>query len=85
MKSEGHSRFADILRHSEGSLSSLLSLFEDTLVFIFDSSGRFVFGHYDKPTSLHADPSAFIGKRVGDVLPDRINHAFIMAFEENRK
>jgi PAS domain S-box-containing protein/putative nucleotidyltransferase with HDIG domain len=85
MKSEGHSRFADILRHSEGSLSSLLSLFEDTLVFIFDSSGRFVFGHSDKPTSLHADPSAFIGKRVGDVLPDRINHAFIKAFEENRK
>lgn len=82
---KGHSQFADLLINSEDNLVSLLSLFKDTLVFIFDSDGRFTFGHTDSRSRLHTDPDHFIGKTVPEVMPGHVSEPFRKAFEENRQ
>ncbi len=79
----GHSQFADLLKNSEGNLSSLLSLFSDSLIFIFDSEGRFTFGHGGSDFRLHLSPDNFIGKGVPDILPSDVSDAFEKVFEEN--
>ena len=70
--------------NSEDNLFSLLSLFKDTLVFIFDSQGRFSFGHTDSRSRLHTDPDHFLGKTVPEVMPEHVAEPFRKAFEENR-
>ncbi len=85
MRNDVQSKFADLLRSSDEDLSSLLSLFRDCLIFIFDSRGRFTFGHSDSSSRLHASPSNFLGKMVPEVLPERISRQFENAFEMNRK
>ena len=78
-----HSQFADFLKNSDGNLSSLLSLFENTLIFIFDTSGRFTFGQGNSGITFHIDSSRFIGKLVGDILPLSISVPFEKAFDSN--
>lgn len=85
MFNEGHSQFADLLMNSEDNLFSLLSLFKDTLIFIFDSQGRFTFGHTDSRSRLHTDPDHFIGKTVAEVMPEHVIEPFQKAFEKNRE
>ncbi len=85
MHNEVHSKFADLLKNSDDSLFSLLSLFKDTLIFILDSSGRFTFGHSDSNSRLHTAPGNFLGKTVPEVLPEHISIQFEKAFEMNRE
>lgn len=84
MLNEGHSRFADLLKNSDGNLYSLLSLFKETLIFLFDSEGRFTFGHTDSESRLHAPPGVFMGKLVREVLPLHVSDQFSSAFDKNR-
>jgi PAS domain S-box-containing protein len=85
LANQDHSQFADLLKNSEDNLFSLLSLFKETLVFIFDSRGRFTFGHSDSKSRLHTDPDHFLGKTVKEVMPDHVIEPFQQAFEINRK
>ncbi len=80
---EGHLKFADLLRNSDGNLSSLLSLFKNTLIFIFDADGRFTFGHSDSETGLLLNPDEFIGRSVADILPAEVAAPFEEAFNKN--
>ncbi len=80
---EEHSKFADLLRDSEGNLSSLLSLFKNTLIFIFDAQGHFTFGQGDSDISLHIDSDHFIGRSVSDILPPNVSIPFDNAFRKN--
>ena len=80
---EGHSKFADLLRDSDGSLSSLLSLFKNTLIFIFDAQGHFTFGQGDTGISLHVEADHFIGRSVSDILPPTVSVPFDTAFSKN--
>lgn len=81
---ESHSQFADLLKNSEGSLSSLLSMFKETLVFIFDAQGRFTFGHTDSKSRLHANPNTFIGKTAEEIMPDNVAKPLRAALEKTR-
>lgn len=85
MHNEGHSRFADLLMDSEDNLFSLLSLFKETLVFIFDAQGRFTFGHTDSRSRLHSDPEHFLGKTVAEVMPGHVVKPFMEAMKRNMK
>ncbi len=80
---KSHSQFADLLRNSEGNLSSLLSLFENTIIFLFDNEGRFTFGNTDTKARLLVGPDQFIGKSVSEILPESISLQFAKAFEKN--
>ncbi|MCD4706607.1 MAG: PAS domain S-box protein [Candidatus Sabulitectum sp.] len=76
-------KFADLLRESEGNLSSLLSLFSNTLIFIFDSEGKFIFWQSNEHFSLHVSPDHFIGKRVRDIFPPDVSVPFEKAHKKN--
>ncbi|MCK5132923.1 MAG: PAS domain S-box protein [Candidatus Sabulitectum sp.] len=80
---EGHSQFADLLKNSEDNLSSLLSLFKNTLIFIFDARGRFTFGQGDSTIRLHLDSDHFLGKSVRDLFPVSVSAPFKEAFNKN--
>ncbi|MCK5786549.1 MAG: PAS domain S-box protein, partial [Candidatus Sabulitectum sp.] len=80
---EGHSQFADLLKDSECNLSSLLSLFDDTLIFLFDSEGRFIFGQGDEDLSLHISRDNFIDKKVSDIFPSNVSIPFEEAYKKN--
>ncbi len=84
MTNDGHSQFVDFLKNSEESMTSLLSLFKDTLIFIFDSNGYFSFAHSDSSDSPLVVPEGFIGKSVSDLLPPDVSEPFKSAFRRNK-
>ena len=81
---DSHSKFADLLNSSEDSLSSLLSMFKETLIFIFDSQGRFTFGTTDSKSRLHADPDTFLGKSVEEIMPEHVAAPLRVALGKNQ-
>ncbi len=80
---EERSILVDLLRDSDGNMSSLLSLFKNTLIFIFDAQGHFTFGQGDLNLNLHIDSDHFIGRSVSDVLPPSVSIPFDNAFSRN--
>lgn len=85
MRNDTHSQFADMLMNSEHNLFSLLSMFKDTLVFIFDSTGHFIFGHTDSRSKMYNHRDDFIGKTVPEIMPDHVAEPFHKAFEKNKE
>lgn len=60
----------------ECSLSSILSLWQDTLIFIFDSEGRFKFVHIPDNDRLLFRPEEFLNRKFTEVMPDNLTQQF---------
>jgi len=70
------------LQKSESLMKSVFSSMVDS-VFLFDEDMRFIFVNVPE-MELLMPPSAFLGRRFGDVMPDVMTRQFEAAFEETK-
>ena len=75
-----HQRAKEALHHSEARNRAILRAIPDWM-FLTTVDGVFLDYHARDASSLHAPPSAFLGKRVTEVLPPPIGETLAQAFE----
>ncbi len=71
-------------KESESKLRSILSSIID-LVFVFDKNGRFSFYQSLSNEELFIPPEKFIGKKLSEVMPSRVDKKFSEAFNKCMK
>ena len=77
-------RSTQALRDSESRLGGILSSMID-MVFAFDRDQRFVFYHLPEGVKLYRDPTVFMGKTHGEVMPPETDLLFQSAFAATRR